>query len=412
MEANFDVVVVGSGPAGCTAAILLGRAGLTVALLEAHRDPGHYKRLCTHSIRSSALPVLERLGVDKLLDEFGAVRHHENGWTKRGWVHERREAAHGYNIRRLTLDPALRATAAAVPGVELMMGARVRDLTTDGDGRVSGVVAEIGGGQRRIGSRLVIGADGYTSKVAVIAGLPGKKSANIRFAYQAGYQNVELPRGWTGAIWVQEPDVNANAVFCDNDGVAMLAAFHVKDGLADFKRDREAALLRSFASLPDAPDLSRAERVTDVIGTTDYPSITRRRMVRPGLALVGDAAMVGDPLWGIGCGWAFQTAEWLADAVASPLQTGGNREVDAGARRYQRAHRRKLLPHQLINNDFSRKSSMNPLMRTIYGAAPRDQRVADRFTAVATRNSSPLTLLDPILLTRAAIAQRKPITPV
>jgi hypothetical protein len=55
---------------------------------------------------------------------------------------------------------------------------------------------------------------------------------------------------------------------------------------------------------------------------------------------------------------------------------------------------------------------MNPLMRTIYGAAPRDQRVADRFTAVATRNSSPLTLLDPILLTRAAIAQRKPITPV
>jgi hypothetical protein len=98
--------------------------------------------------------------------------------------------------------------------------------------------------------------------------------------------------------------------------------------------------------------------------------------------------------------------------VASPLQTGGSREVDAGARRYQRAHRRKLLPHQLINNDFSRKSSMNPLMRTIYGAAPRDQRVADRFTAVATRNSSPLTLLDPILLTRAAIAQRKPITPV
>ena len=136
--------------------------------------------MCTHSIRSSALPVLERLGVDKLLDEFGAVRHHENGWTKRGWVHERREAAHGYNIRRLTLDPALRATAAAVPGVELMMGARVRDLTTDGDGRVSGVVAEIGGGQRRIGSRLVIGADGYTSKVAVIAGLTGKKSANIR----------------------------------------------------------------------------------------------------------------------------------------------------------------------------------------------------------------------------------------
>ena len=98
----------------------------------------------------------------------------------------------------------------------------------------------------------------------------------------------------------------------------MLAAFHSKDGLADFKRDREAALLSSFASLPGV-DLSRAERVTDVIGTTDYPSITRRRMVRPGVALVGDAAMVGDPLWGTGCGWAFQSAEWLCDAIAAPL---------------------------------------------------------------------------------------------
>ena len=412
MDASFDVVVVGSGPAGCTAAILLGRAGLTVALLEAHRDPGHYKRLCTHTIRSSALPTLERLGVGKMLDEFGAVRHHETGWTKRGWVHERADAPHGYNIRRLTLDPALRATAAAVPGVALMMGAKVRELTSDADDRVTGVVAEVGGEHRRIGSRLVIGADGYASKVAALAGLPGKISANIRFAYQAGYQNVELPPGWTGALWMQEPRVNVNAIFSNNDGVAMLAAFHLKDGLADFKRDREAALLASFASLPDAPDLSRAERVTDVIGTTDYPSITRRRIVRPGSALVGDAAMVGDPVWGIGCGWAFQTAEWLADSVAGALQTGGNREIDAGARRYQRAHRRKLLPHQLINNDFSRKNGLNPLLRTIYGAAPRDQRVADRFTAVATRNSSPMTLFDPILLTRAAIAQRRPVTPV
>ncbi len=411
MEANFDVVVVGSGPAGCTAAILLGRAGLTVALLEAHRDPAHYKRLCTHSIRSSATPTLKRLGIDTMLDELGAVRHHENGWTKRGWVHERREAAHGYNIRRRTLDPALRATAAAVPGVELVMGARVRELITDGDGRVSGVVAEIRGEHRQIGSRLVIGADGYTSKVAVLAGLPGKISANHRFAYQAGYQNVELPPGWSGAGWVQEPGANVNYIFCNNDGVAMLAAFHSKDGLDDFKRDREAALLRSFASLPDAPDLSRAERATDVIGTTDYPSITRRRIVRPGVALVGDAAMVGDPLWGTGCGWAFQTAEWLCEATTEPLLSGAKDEVDAAARRYQRKHRRRLLPHQVTNIDFSQKNGLNPLQRTLYGAAPRDQWVADRLLAVATRNSSPLTIFDPILLTRAAVARRKAITP-
>ena len=83
----------------------------------------------------------------------------------------------------------------------------------------------------------------------------------------------------------------------------MLAAFLNKDRLAEFGGDREAALLGSFAELPCGPDLSAAERASDVIGTTDYPSVTRRHIVAPGVALIGDAAMVGDPLWGTGCGW-------------------------------------------------------------------------------------------------------------
>ena len=40
-----------------------------------------------------------------------------------------------------------------------------------------------------------------------------------------------------------------------------------------------------------------------------------RRPVAPGLALVGDAALAIDPLWGVGCGFAFQSGEWLADSV-------------------------------------------------------------------------------------------------
>jgi flavin-dependent dehydrogenase len=409
MDHSVDVVVVGSGPAGCTAAILLGRAGLTVALLEAHRDPNHYKRLCTHSIRSSALPTLKRLGVDAMLDELGAVRHHENGWANGGWYHERVDAAHGYNIRRATLDPLLRSVAADVPGVEVLMGARVRELITHNDGRVSGVVADIDGVQRRIDSKLVIGADGYTSKIAALAGMPGKVSPNIRFGYQAGYRNVGLPAGMSGAQWYQAPDVNY--VFRNNDGITVLASFPVKERLPEFKADREAALLRTMADLPDGPDLSQAERATDVIGTTDYPSITRRHIVGPGVALVGDAAMVGDPVWGTGCGWAFQSADWLSDAVSEALQSGHNEAIDAAARQYQRRHHRSLYPHQFTNIDFSRKAKASPIHGLIIAGAVRDQKIADRLIAVGTRNSSPLTLFDPILLTRAAIAQRKPVSP-
>ena len=80
------------------------------------------------------------------------------------------------------------------------------------------------------------------------------------------------------------------------------------------------------------------------------------------MTLIGDAAMVGDPLWGTGCGWAFQSAEWLADAVSDALRSGRSRDVDISARRYQRKHHRKLFPYQpyqLINIDFSQKRKFN-----------------------------------------------------
>ena len=399
MTDSYDVVVVGSGPAGCAAAILFGRSGLRVALLEAHKDFSHYKRLCTHSIRSSALPTLRKLGLDTAFEELGAVRHHENLWTEYGWTHEDRTRPHGYNIRRQSLDPLMRSTAAAVPCVDLLMGARVRELTTDRDRRVSGVVADIGGDRHHITSRLVVGADGHTSKVADLAGLPAQVSSGIRFGYLAGYRNVGVPVGQTGAMWFQQPDVTY--YFCNDEGVTVLVAFPAKDRLDEFRTDREAALLRMFAQLPDGPDMSNAERVSDVIGTPDYPSITRKRIVGPGVALIGDAAMVGDPLWGTGCGWAFQSADWLADATIGALRAGTN--VDAATRRYQWRHRRALLPNQLINIDFSRKRTLNPLQRMLYRSAPHNQKVADRLFAVGTRSTSPLAALDPVLLARAAV---------
>jgi 2-polyprenyl-6-methoxyphenol hydroxylase-like FAD-dependent oxidoreductase len=161
MDEGFDAVVAGSGPAGCTAAILLGRAGARVALLEAHHDANYYKRLCTHSIRSSALPTIQRLGIEPALEERGAVHGHDDVWTRYGWIRERRSGGrrpdHGLNVRRQTLDPLLRATAAAINGVDLVMGARVRELIRDSRGRVSGWWPTSMGGAANSAADLLLG---------------------------------------------------------------------------------------------------------------------------------------------------------------------------------------------------------------------------------------------------------------
>jgi len=69
--ARFDVVVVGASIAGCTAARLFALAGARVGLIERRPDPGAYKVVCTHQILSSAVPTIERLGLDPLLEARG-----------------------------------------------------------------------------------------------------------------------------------------------------------------------------------------------------------------------------------------------------------------------------------------------------------------------------------------------------
>jgi hypothetical protein len=103
----------------------------------------------------------------------------------------------------------------------------------------------------------------------------------------------------------------------------------------------------------------------------------------PGLALVGDAALATDPLFGIGCGWAFQTSEWLADAVAPALR--GEADLEKGLRRYRRKHARRLSGHAYMIHDYSTGRKMQRPERTIFSGATRDPHVAEIFDAFGAR---------------------------
>src|ERR1700751_5285336 len=71
---QFDAVIVGASLAGCATAIMLGRAGARVALVEQRPDEGAYKKICSHYIQSSAVATLDRLQLLEPMLQAGAVR--------------------------------------------------------------------------------------------------------------------------------------------------------------------------------------------------------------------------------------------------------------------------------------------------------------------------------------------------
>ena len=129
------------------------------------------------------------------------------------------------------------------------------------------------------------------------------------------------------------------------------------------------------------------------------PNVSRPA-ARPGLAFVGDAALASDPLWGVGCGWAFQSAEWLVEETAAAVVGGG--DLDAALDSYRRAHRRRLGPHHFLIADLASARPANPLERALYRRCVADDHVFHAFEAVGSRRRSPATLFTPRTLARLA----------
>ena len=393
---DVDVVVVGAGIAGCTSAILYGRAGLRVALLEKHRNPATHKVLCGHFIQGGTEQMLRRTGFwDAMVDAGGAVQR-MSVWGDGNWSTPPDEAPvpSAISLRRERLDPLLRSMAAGTPGVTMLLGEAVTGLV-ERDGRVVGVRTA----EREVRARLVVGADGYRSGIAALAGARPRHSPNERFGYWAYYRGVK-PRGPVrpghAQIWRLEPDVGI--LVRTDDELTLLAAFPAKTQLPEFRPDPGAALERFLSKLPDAPDLSAAQRESKVVGTTDYPCVRHDPTPRSGLVLVGDAATTSDPTPAPGCGWAFRSADWLVEASAADLAAGN--DLRPAMRRYRRSLR-FIEDHDRMMRSEALAQPPSRLARMVTRAASVDPVIGVRLYRFANRDIATSELLNPATLVRA-----------
>ena len=336
----IDVVVVGAGPAGSAAAILLAERGWSVTLLDKAAFPR--PKICGEYLSPEAARVMDRLGVLKAVDAAGAqplsgMRIVAPDGTVLDGTYPTSGPWRGYRdhalaIRREVFDRILLERARALP-VDVRERHRVTGLIVEG-GLVRGVKTESAeGAPMELRSRLVVGADGRASVVAHALGLvrPHRLRRLALIQHVSGVEGL----GDRGEIYVDPPDysiLNPVAPGIVNLSLVVPLA-HAKPFSARLETFMEARL-RQLRHVPARLAGMKAEGPVMAMGPLAY------RVGEPrvgGVLLAGDAAGFYDPFTGEGLYTALRSAELLAE-VAHPALSTGDVSADALAP-YARAKR-------------------------------------------------------------------------
>ena len=336
----IDVVVVGAGPAGSAAAILLAERGWSVTLLDKAAFPR--PKICGEYLSPEAARVMDRLGVLKAVDAAGAqplsgMRIIAPDGTVLDGTYPTSGPWRGYRdhalaIRREVFDRILLERARALP-VDVRERHRVTGLLVEG-GLVRGVKAESADGAPvELRSRLVVGADGRASVVAHALGLvrPHRLQRLALIQHVSGIEGL----GDRGEIYVDPPDysiLNPVAPGIVNLSLVVPLA-HAKPFSSRLETFMEARL-RQLRHVPARLAGMKAEGPVMAMGPLAY------RVGEPrvgGVLLAGDAAGFYDPFTGEGLYTALRSAELLAE-VAHPALSTGDVSADALAP-YARAKR-------------------------------------------------------------------------
>ena len=310
-----DVVIVGAGPAGALAALVLARQGARVRLVDRARFPR--PKLCGDSLNPGALAVLDRyVDVAELRAQGQAVRGMRLSGPGGVAVHGRYpEGVAGLSITRARLDAWL-VSEACRAGARFDDGVAVRGVTVNSEG-ATGVVVATPGGDRHHPARVVIGADGRGSVVARQFGLAHAPRQPRRWAlgaYVEGVTGVDLACG--------EMHVRAGSYLGLAPVLGGLTNVCLVVPYARARHDVRApwhAILAAAAADPMlAPRFTRATPVSapTVLGPMALDVVTPGR---PGVLLAGDAAGFIDPMTGDGMRLALQGGVFAAGVTGDVL---------------------------------------------------------------------------------------------
>ncbi len=344
-----DVLVVGAGPAGSTAAYELARRGHSVVVAEEHRRIGHPVQ-CAGLVSRR---VLELAGTEKMV--LTPVHGATVLSPRLRAIEFRAPEPRAFVIDRAGLDVHL-ADRAARAGAEYRTGLRFDEFGDASDGLKVARLARADGGREEIHARVVIGADGVASAVARAARL--RRPIEVLPAYE-----VEVPSSPADPDQVEVYLGNGLAPglfgwsIPDGSGGARIGLAARADGTsARSYFERFARLLERRYGRPLPPAVG--------LVVSGIPIGTLPRITADGVALVGDAAAQVKPLSGGGIFTGMRAGALAAETVDVALRAHdtSERRLRAYATAYEaelgeefrRAHYLRRLFARLTDDDFER----------------------------------------------------------
>ena len=348
-----DVIVIGGGPAGSTAATILAQRGRSVLLLEREKFP-------RFQIGESMLPysndIFRRIGVyEKLVDNFypkygGAFVTADGSASTVFRFNENLDDPYkrSFQVERSRFDELL-LDHSRENGVDVREETAVSRVDlTDG----SRVVVETAGGEKHE-SRFVIDASGHGALLAHATGRRTAVSALKKIAFFSHFKNVEpepgrerfnivivvLRNAWFWMIPLSDEKMSVGLVI-------------ERDHATTCGLTPEEMLERTIASTPYvARRMVKAERTAKVYTRKDF-SYRVSQLVGENFALVGDAAGFLDPIFSTGVMIAMTSASRVADAVVDKLERGSMRALRMYETKTQTAIDRYL---RFIRNFYRRE---------------------------------------------------------